>query len=75
MAIRVAVVGAGTWGTTVAALASANAPTVLWSRRPELAASMQATRRNDTYLPGVVLPPPCRSPPTSSRPSRCRTWS
>ena len=57
MAIRVAVVGAGTWGTTVAALASANAPTVLWSRRPELAASMQATRRNDTYLPGVVLPP------------------
>ena len=35
--IRVAVIGAGSWGTTVAALAAENTPTVLWARRRELA--------------------------------------
>ena len=30
---RVAVIGAGSWGTTVASLAAANTPTVLWARR------------------------------------------
>jgi len=57
MAIRVAVVGAGSWGTTIAALACANAPTVLWARRPELAREVNRTRRNDAYLPGIELPP------------------
>ena len=33
MTINVAVIGAGSWGTTVAALAAANTDTVLWSRR------------------------------------------
>ena len=37
MASRVAVIGAGSWGTTVAALVCRNAPTILWARRPELA--------------------------------------
>jgi glycerol-3-phosphate dehydrogenase (NAD(P)+) len=35
--IQVAVIGAGSWGTTVAALACANTPTKLWARREELA--------------------------------------
>ena len=34
---RVTVVGAGSWGTTVASLAARNAPVPLWARRPELA--------------------------------------
>ena len=38
--IRVAVIGAGSWGTTVAALASVNTPTVLWARRASLAAQI-----------------------------------
>jgi len=53
---RVAVVGAGSWGTTVAALASRNAPTILWARRDELARAIGAAHENAEYLPGVRLP-------------------
>jgi glycerol-3-phosphate dehydrogenase (NAD(P)+) len=54
--IRVAVIGAGSWGTTVAALASVNTPTTLWARREELAGEMNALHHNDAYLPGRALP-------------------
>lgn len=56
MPIRVAVVGAGSWGTTVAALASRNAPTVLWARRPELAEEVAKDHHNSVYLDGFDLP-------------------
>lgn len=56
MPIKVAVIGAGSWGTTVAALAAVNEPTVLWARRPELARSIERDRTNRDYLPGVHLP-------------------
>jgi glycerol-3-phosphate dehydrogenase (NAD(P)+) len=52
----VAVIGAGSWGTTVAALSSANNPTVLWARRVEVAEEIRASRTNSAYLPGVSLP-------------------
>ena len=54
--MKVAVVGAGSWGTAVAAVAAGNAPTVLWARRPELAAQIASTHENGDYLPGVKLP-------------------
>lgn len=54
--IRVAVIGAGSWGTTVASLAAANTSTVLWARRPELAATITRTRTNSDYLPDSPLP-------------------
>ena len=53
---RVAVVGAGSWGTTVAALLAPVVPTVLWSRRPEVAADVTAGRGNRRYLDGYDLP-------------------
>ncbi len=53
---KVAVIGAGSWGTTVAAMAASSVPTVLWARRPALAADVEKTRENADYLPGVVLP-------------------
>ena len=56
MGTRIAVLGAGSWGTTAAALASTNAPTVLWARRPELARAIDATHRNPDYLAGADLP-------------------
>ena len=53
---RIAVVGAGSWGTTVAALAARSTPTVLWARSPELAREIAETRENRQYLPGLALP-------------------
>jgi glycerol-3-phosphate dehydrogenase (NAD(P)+) len=53
---RIAVIGAGSWGTTAAALAIASTPTVLWSRRPEVADRVNREHRNPVYLPDVELP-------------------
>ncbi|MCB2224054.1 MAG: NAD(P)-dependent glycerol-3-phosphate dehydrogenase [Actinobacteria bacterium] len=54
--MQVAVIGAGSWGTTVAALAAANAPTTLWARRPALAEAISSAGENPDYLPGFRLP-------------------
>ena len=56
MPLRVAVVGAGSWGTTVASLACHNGPTVLWARRPELAGEIDSQHTNRSYLDGFTLP-------------------
>lgn len=56
MTTRAAVIGAGSWGTTVAALLAPRVPTVLWSRRPDVAADVTAGRGNRRYLDGHDLP-------------------
>ncbi len=61
MDIRVSVIGAGSWGTTVAALASHNAPTQLWARREELAEQIDRDHENGTYLAGFRLPSQLRA--------------
>ena len=48
--------GAGSWGTTVAAICATKAPTVLWARRAELVGAIRSSRRNADYLPDVELP-------------------
>ena len=54
---RVAVLGAGSWGTTFAKiLADGGADVVMWARRPELAREIQEGKRNSDYLAGVNLP-------------------
>ena len=53
---RVVVVGAGSWGTAVAALAATNAPTVLWARRRELADEIRQHHTTQAYLPEAHLP-------------------
>jgi len=53
--IHVCVLGAGSWGTTVASLAAANAHVTLWARRAELAAEIDETHENSSYLPGMPL--------------------
>ena len=50
------VVGAGSWGTTIAALASHNVHTMLWSRRAELAEEINSLHTNSAYLGTTVLP-------------------
>ena len=55
--MRVAVLGAGSWGTTFAKiLADGGAEVVLWARRPELAREISESKRNSDYLPGINLP-------------------
>jgi glycerol-3-phosphate dehydrogenase (NAD(P)+) len=52
---RIAILGAGAWGTALAQhLASHGVPVALWARRAELAEQLLATRTNP-LLPGVVL--------------------
>src|SRR6202050_4998069 len=58
MSDRVAVIGAGSWGTAVGTIVGASRPASLWVRSPELAATMVQTRRNEKYLPDVQLPDP-----------------
>ena len=53
---RVAVIGAGSWGTALAIhLARSGTPCVLWARG-DRAADLQARRENVAYLPGQRLP-------------------
>jgi glycerol-3-phosphate dehydrogenase (NAD(P)+) len=59
--MRVAVVGAGSWGTTVAALVAPQATTTLWARRAALAEAIDGDHENREYLPGVPLPPRLRA--------------
>ena len=54
--MNVTVLGAGSWGTTVASLTTALNPTVLWARNPEVAAEVNGTHTNSTYLPSSTLP-------------------
>ena len=54
---KIAVLGAGAWGTALALAAlRAGRHTVLWARRPEQAEAMSRTRTNTHYLPNVQLP-------------------
>ena len=59
--INVSVIGAGSWGTTVAALAAANTPTILWARRPALAAQINDAHVNGDYLANFILPDQLRA--------------
>jgi len=55
--MRVAVLGAGSWGTTLAILLSENNHDVsLWTYRPEQAAIINETRENPAFLPGIKIP-------------------
>ncbi len=54
---KIAVIGAGAWGTTLAALlADKGHEVTLWVYENDLAERMQKSRINDLYLPGHVLP-------------------
>ena len=55
--MRVAVLGAGSWGTTLAILLSYNTHrTILWSHREDHAKEMLERRENAALLPGIAIP-------------------
>lgn len=59
--MNMAVIGAGSWGTTVASLAAANTPTTLWARRPEIVEAINTRHVNPDYLGGASLSPSLRA--------------
>ncbi|HOJ05461.1 MAG TPA: NAD(P)H-dependent glycerol-3-phosphate dehydrogenase [Bacteroidota bacterium] len=55
--LNIGILGAGSWGSTLAALLIGNAHRVtLWSWSAEDAEAIRSTGRNEAYLPGIDLP-------------------
>ena len=55
--MKITVLGAGAWGTALAANACARHDVTLWARDAAQAAAIDAARENRRYLPGAALPP------------------
>ncbi|HET8561492.1 MAG TPA: NAD(P)H-dependent glycerol-3-phosphate dehydrogenase [Marmoricola sp.] len=55
--MKVAVFGAGSWGTAFGiVLADAGNEVTIWGRRPEVCDAINATHENPDYHPGIILP-------------------
>ncbi len=53
---QVTVLGEGAWGTAIATVLAHNGYSVtLWCHHEELVASINATHRNERFLPGITL--------------------
>jgi glycerol-3-phosphate dehydrogenase (NAD(P)+) len=61
MTATIAVIGAGSWGTTVASLSAVQAPTVIWARRAEVAEEISVAHTNSRYLGDASLAPALRA--------------
>ncbi len=59
--VHVAVLGGGSWGTTVASLAAANAATTVWMRDEATAVEINERHENPRYLPSLRLHPELRA--------------
>ena len=55
--MKVAVLGAGAWGTAISGVLAKRMEVRLWARDAALVRAMRETRRNERYLPGFSLPP------------------
>jgi glycerol-3-phosphate dehydrogenase (NAD(P)+) len=54
--MKITVFGAGAWGTALAVSAAGRHEVTLWARDAAQASSLQSSRENRRYLPGVALP-------------------
>ena len=54
--MKIAVLGAGAWGTALAIALSAQHEVILWARDADRASALRQTRENGAYLPGATLP-------------------
>ena len=59
--VRVTVLGAGSFGTTMASLVAGRHETVLWARSAEVARKIDRVHRNEAYVPGFELSPRLRA--------------
>ena len=59
---KIAVVGAGAWGTALAQVAAmAGREATLWAREPEVVESVNGDHENRLFLPGIALDPKLRA--------------
>lgn len=59
---RVAIIGAGAWGTALAMVVQrAGRAAMIWAREPEVAEAINADNINPVFLPGVTLDPGIRA--------------
>ncbi|NTW78072.1 MAG: NAD(P)-binding domain-containing protein, partial [Syntrophaceae bacterium] len=57
MARKIAILGAGSWGTALALLAARNGcHTLLWGHQSDHIAALARDRQNKQYLPDIVFP-------------------
>jgi glycerol-3-phosphate dehydrogenase (NAD(P)+) len=59
--LNVAVIGGGSWGTTVAALVARNTRVTLWARNRDTVEEINSRHSNEKYLPGAQLPESLRA--------------
>ncbi|HKA44423.1 MAG TPA: NAD(P)H-dependent glycerol-3-phosphate dehydrogenase [Burkholderiales bacterium] len=55
--MKIAVLGAGAWGTAIGITLARRHDVTLWARDAALLDVLRAARRNERYLPGFDLPP------------------
>jgi glycerol-3-phosphate dehydrogenase (NAD(P)+) len=55
--LRIALLGGGSWGTTVASLTARNCPTTMWARDAKSVEEINQHHRNEKYLPNAKLNP------------------
>lgn len=60
-AVRLTVLGAGSWGTALAALACRHSETMIWARDTRQAAQIAREQVNTRYLPDIRLPDSLRA--------------
>jgi glycerol-3-phosphate dehydrogenase (NAD(P)+) len=54
--MKLSLLGAGAWGTALAAQAAQRQSVMLWARDPAQARAIDLARENTRYLPGIALP-------------------
>jgi glycerol-3-phosphate dehydrogenase (NAD(P)+) len=54
--MKIAVIGAGAWGTAIGITLAARHAVSLWARDAKLLAALRKTGTNERYLPGITLP-------------------
>jgi glycerol-3-phosphate dehydrogenase (NAD(P)+) len=72
---KLAVIGAGAWGTALAQVAAGSGrDTLLWALEPEVADSVNQSHENRLYLPGVPLAPAIRATSDLADLEGCDAW-
>lgn len=72
--MRIGVIGGGAWGTALAQVAAQGGETLLWSREPEVAASIAERRENSLFLPRVPLSEAIHPTTDLADLAQCDTW-